>query len=179
MCPFDVPGSYLQGKQLPVEQIVCRPPVGFPRSTARPTAAPSGTAPGTTSSPSRASTASVLATSTRTSPRTRTSRCRSTWTTGGSTLIRPRTPCEEAAHDRERLTKEFGIEFKSTDPKNDDFLGVNPRGSDDRSRCTLTATTYIEDMGGRFLPGVDISKTSEALPAAWSYTPADETLVKA
>ena len=34
-------------------------------------------------------------------------------------------------------------------------------------------------MGKRFLPNVDISKTSEALPSAWSHTPADETLVKA
>eukprot|EP00966_Prymnesium_polylepis_P309000 7140126-Prymnesium_polylepis.1 len=33
-------------------------------------------------------------------------------------------------------------------------------------------------MGKRFLPGVDITKTSEALPSAWSHTPADETLVK-
>eukprot|EP00966_Prymnesium_polylepis_P269259 6220396-Prymnesium_polylepis.1 len=34
-------------------------------------------------------------------------------------------------------------------------------------------------MGKRFLPDVDISKTSEALPSAWSYTPADDVLVKA
>eukprot|EP00966_Prymnesium_polylepis_P027914 645149-Prymnesium_polylepis.1 len=29
MCPFDVPGAYLQGKQHDDEQIVCRAPVGF------------------------------------------------------------------------------------------------------------------------------------------------------
>eukprot|EP00966_Prymnesium_polylepis_P106944 2476497-Prymnesium_polylepis.1 len=34
-------------------------------------------------------------------------------------------------------------------------------------------------MGKRFLPGVDIAKTSEALPSVWSHTPADEALVKA
>eukprot|EP00966_Prymnesium_polylepis_P325236 7381218-Prymnesium_polylepis.1 len=34
-------------------------------------------------------------------------------------------------------------------------------------------------MGGGFLPDVDITKTSEALPLAWSHTPADEMLVKA
>eukprot|EP00966_Prymnesium_polylepis_P230221 5327155-Prymnesium_polylepis.1 len=28
MCPFDVPGAYLQGKQRDDEQIVCRAPVG-------------------------------------------------------------------------------------------------------------------------------------------------------
>ena len=29
MCPFDVPGAYLQGKQRDEEQIVTHPPVGF------------------------------------------------------------------------------------------------------------------------------------------------------
>ena len=34
-------------------------------------------------------------------------------------------------------------------------------------------------MGARFYPDIDLSKTSEAMPASWSYTPADDTLVEA
>ena len=85
---------------------------------------------------------------------------------------------DEAKIDRERLNKEFGIEFK-VDPKQDYFLGANRIGSDDRSKCTLKATTYIMDMAKNFFPDVDVSKSSAAMPASWSYTPADETLVKA
>ena len=87
--------------------------------------------------------------------------------------------CDEAKRDRARLTKEFAIEFNAIDPVDDYFLGANRRASPDRSSCLLTAVTYIVDMGKRFLPNVDISKTFEALPSAWSRTPADETLVKA
>ena len=88
--------------------------------------------------------------------------------------------CAEAKRDRERLTKEFGIEFKETDPRSDYFLGANRIASGDRSSCTLKATTYIQDgLAKRFFPDVDLSKTSEAFPASWSYTPADDMLVKA
>ena len=72
--------------------------------------------------------------------------------------------CAEAERDRARLTKEFGIEFKAIDPVDDYFLGANRHASPDRASSLITASTYIEDMGKRFLPGVDITKTSEALP---------------
>ena len=81
----------------------------------------------------------------------------------------------EAERDSDQLTKEFGIEFKEIDPKSDYFLGANRIASDDRSSCTLKATTYIQDgLAKRFFPDVDLSKTSEAFPASWTYTPADD-----
>jgi hypothetical protein len=87
--------------------------------------------------------------------------------------------CEEAARDRERLTKEFGIEFKAIDPEEDYFLGANRITGKDRSWCKLSAKSYILDMGKRFLPDIDATKPSAAMPSAWSHTPADETLVQA
>jgi hypothetical protein len=84
----------------------------------------------------------------------------------------------EAERDSDQLTKEFGIEFKEIDPKSDYFLGANRIASDDRSSCTLKATTYIQDgLAKRFFPDVDLSKTSEAFPASWTYTPTDDMLV--
>ena len=37
--------------------------------------------------------------------------------------------CEEAERDRARLSKEFGIEFKTIDPTGDYFLGANRHAS--------------------------------------------------
>ena len=206
MCPFDVPGAYLQGKQFDCEQIVCRPPVGFRKYDER----------------------GVEILWLMLSPLYGQSDSGAIWNRTWNNFVTdpkgcgfercPQEPCvyskrigdphedkpddsyvtcpiyvddgrlyydpteeacAEAARDRERLTKEFGIEFKSIDPENDYFLGANRRSSSDRATCTLTCVTYIEDMGKRFLPDVDVTKPCEAFPSSWSHTPADEILVKA
>ena len=57
----------------------------------------------------------------------------------------------------------------------DHFLGAN-RYSPDPSNICIYAEAYIKQQAKRYLP--DGYGPSEQFPAAWSYTPADETLVK-
>ena len=205
MSPFDVPGAYLQGKQRDDEQIVCRAPVGFRKYDERGVEiywlmlnplygqADSGaiwnrtwnnfiTEPegcGFERCPQEPCVYSKrLGDPHEDSPHDSYVTC-PIYVDDGRLYYDPtEEACSEAERDRLRLTKEFGIEFKAIDPTDDYFLGANRRASPDRASCLITATTYIEDMGKRFLPGVDITKTSEALPSAWSHTPADDMLVK-
>ena len=206
MCPFDVPGAYLQGTQLPAEQIVCRPPVGFRKYDERGVeilwlmlsplygqsdsgaiwnrtwndyvTEPEGC--GYERCPQEPCVYSKRLGDVHEDKPTDSYVTLPIYVDDGRIYYDPSTEAtSEAARDRERLHKRFGIEFKAIDPKDDYFLGANRRASDDRSSCKLTATTYIEDMGKRFLPDVDVTKPSVAMPSAWSHTPADEQLVKA
>ena len=206
VAPFDVPGAYLQGKQRPNEQIVCRPPVGYrvydergieilwlmqnPLYGQSDAGAiwnrtwndficnPDGCAydrcpqePCVYSKRIGDEHEDTPDDSYLTLP---------LYVDDGRLYFDPSDEaCKEAKIDREQLTKEFGIEFKEIDPKSDYFLGANRISSADRSKCVLKATTYIIDMSKRFYPDVDLSKPCEAFPASWSYTPADDTLVKA
>ena len=206
MCPFDVPGAYLQGTQRPTEQIVCRPPVGFRKYDERGVEilwlmlsplygqADSGaiwnrtwndyvTEPegcGYERCPQEPCVYSKRLGDVHEDKPTDSYVTLPIYVDDGRIYYDPSAEAtSEATRDRERLHQRFGIEFKAIDPKDDYFLGANRRASDDRSSCKLTATTYIEDMGKRFLPDVDVTKPSAAMPSAWSHTPADEQLVKA
>ena len=208
MAPFDVPGAYLQGNQRPAEQIVCRPPVGFRKYDERGVEilwlmlsplygqADSGAIWNrtwdefaTAAKPEGCSLercpqepcvySKRIGDPDEDAPTDSYVTC-PLYVDDGRLYYDPSNDAvAEAAEDRARLTKRFGIEFKAIDPKTDYFLGANRVSSDDRSSCVLKANTYIADMGKRFLPGIDALKSSEAFPSSWSYTPADETLVKA
>ena len=206
MCPFDVPGAYLQGDQRGDEQIVTRPPVGFRKFDERGVEiywlmlnplygqADSGaiwnrtwndfvTEPDTCAydrCPQEPCVYSKRLGDPHEDDPDDSYLTLPIYVDDGRIYYDPTdAACTEAQADRDRLTKRFGIEFKAIDPKSDYFLGANRISSDDRGSCTLKATTYISDMGARFYPDVDLSKTSEAFPSSWSYTPADETLVNA
>jgi len=207
VAPFDVPGAYLQGKQRAPEQIVCRAPVGFRRYDERgieilwlmlnPLYGQSDagaiwnrtwneyvTDPPPGCGYERCPHEPCVYAKRLGDPHEESGKdsylTMPIYVDDGRLLYDPtEAACAEAKADRERLTGEFGIEFKSIDPKEDYFLGANRRTSDDRSSCTLSARTYIVDMGKRFFPDVDVSVSSAALPASWSYTPADDMLVQA
>jgi hypothetical protein len=206
MCPFDVPGAYLQGKQRPCEQIVTRPLVGFRKYDERGIEilwlmlsplygqADSGAIWNRTWNNFVTDPKGCVYDRCPQEPCVYSKRIGDEHEDkpGGSYVTLPiyvddgqiyndptEEACAEVAEDRKRLNKEFGIEFKEIDPKDDYFLGANRRVSDDRASCALTATTYIDDMAETFMPGIDLTKPCAAMPSAWLHTPADETLVKA
>ena len=204
--PFDVPGAYLQGKQLASEQIVCRSPPGFRRYDERGVEILWLMQNPLYGQGDAGAIWNRTWNDFMTSPETCAyERCPQEPCVYSKRLGDPHVPgpddayitcpiyvddgrlkydpsdeaVAEAHEDMQRMKDEFGIEFKAIDPKEDYFLGANRTTSADRSRCTLTARTYIIDMAERFYPGVDLTKSSSAFPAAWSHTPADETLVRA
>ena len=76
-----------------------------------------------------------------------------------------------------RLKTAFGVEMGPKDPPDDYFLGWN-RSRDASGNVTITGKSYITtNLVARFADG-DVSVTKR-FPAAWSYTPADDALVKA
>ena len=79
--------------------------------------------------------------------------------------------CEAVSADKLRLKNRFGIEFGEDDPASDYFLGAN-RQSSRRDGSKSSVSSHIDLMVKRYLPDADVSK----FPAAWSYTPADESL---
>ena len=81
-----------------------------------------------------------------------------------------------AKKDMEALSKKFEVKFGVTDPVEDWFLSSN-RISPALGLCSVRCTSYIDQMVARYLDS-DIGP-SKKYPAAWSYAPADETLVKA
>ena len=87
------------------------------------------------------------------------------------------TPDAEAVvkADMEGFSKEFEVRFNETDPTEDYFLGGN-RISAGRDACSIRCTTYIDNMVKRYADG-DISP-GKKYPAHWSYTPADDALVR-
>ena len=206
VAPFDVPGAYLQGKPLPKEQLVCRPPVGFRTYDERGVAIywlmlsplygqadggaiwnrtwnefvtkPEGCA--FDRCPQEPCLYAKRLGDPHEDAATDSYVTLPIYVDDGRVYFDPsKDATAEAKRDRDRLTKEFGIEFKEIDPENDYFLGANRRSAADRSWCKLTATTYIEDMAKRHFPDVDVTQPSAALPSAWTHTPADEMLVQA
>ena len=202
--PFDVPGAYLQGKQRGEEQIVCRAPPGFRDYDERGVEilwlmlnplygqADSGAIWNRTWNEFMTSPESCGYDRCAQEPCLYSKRLGDEHELGpddsyitcpiyvddGRLKYDPTAEAKaEAARDMKRMSEEFGIEFKAIDPKNDFFLGANRITSDDRSTCLLTARTYIMDMARRFFPDVDLTQSSAAFPASWSYTPADESLV--
>ena len=86
---------------------------------------------------------------------------------------------ESAAEGRacaKALVDRFEIKLKDEDLDEDYFLGSNYH-QHSRAASTVTAYTYINKMSKQYLDG-DCSVSRER-PAAWSYTPADETLDRA
>ena len=74
-----------------------------------------------------------------------------------------------------KFGEEFEVRFGETDPAEGYFLGGN-RISAGRDACSIRCTTYIDNMVKRYADG-DVSP-NKRFPAHWTYTPADETLVK-
>ena len=82
----------------------------------------------------------------------------------------------EATSAVEKLADKFGIEFSEDSPEKDYFLGAD-RVRHDKHSVTAYSETYINLQVKRFIP--DGIGPSERFPAYYSYTPADDTLVKA
>ena len=68
------------------------------------------------------------------------------------------------------------MKFGDVDPVEDWFLGAN-RISPALGACTIRCSSYIDQMVERYADG-NIAP-SKRFPSSWSYTPADETLVRA
>ena len=80
-----------------------------------------------------------------------------------------------AKKDLEKLKKRFEQKEGEWDAKETFFLGAN-RVAHSSQLVTVKPTAYIKTMAKRYLPG-DLE--AKDFPSAWSYTPADDTLVKA
>ena len=74
---------------------------------------------------------------------------------------------------RDKLTSKYEVRCGEINPKNDMFLGAN-REEIAPGVIKVHAESYIRRMEERFLPDGD-----SKYPAFWSYTPADESLVRA
>ena len=81
-----------------------------------------------------------------------------------------------ATRDVKQLGDKFGIEFSEENPEKDYFLGAD-RARHDKYSATVYAETYINLQVKRYLP--DGIEPSTRFPAYYTYTPADDTLVKA
>ena len=192
MRPYDVTGAYLHGDQKESEQVVARPPVGFRQWDERgveilwlmwvPLYGQSD--------------AGAIWNRTinafQTEPPMSYERCEndpcvySKSLPDGSQITMPlyvddgryyfnsTKACESVANqDMERFSKRFEVKFQDVDPVDDYFLGGN-RLSGSLDACTISCYTYIDKQVKRYLP-----KSLESYPSGWSYTPADETLVRA
>ena len=82
----------------------------------------------------------------------------------------------EADRDVGSISRKFEVEFSEENPKQDYFLGAD-RLRHDKHSATVYSETYIMLQVKRFLP--EGFEPSERFPAHYSYTPADERLVKA
>ena len=80
-----------------------------------------------------------------------------------------------AERDMKRCAEKFEVRFSETDPGDDYFLGGN-RIALGRTACSIRCTTYIDQMVKRYADG-DVGPCKK-FPAYWTYTPADETLVR-
>ena len=78
-----------------------------------------------------------------------------------------------AAVIQDKLSQRFDVKYSEQDPPEDYFLGANRFLSKDRDVLTIRATTYIDSMLERY--EIDLAK----YPATWSFTPANDDLVKA
>ena len=85
----------------------------------------------------------------------------------------------KATADRisKQLADRFKVEVKPADPAEHYFLGAN-RVSTSRNVAHISATSYIRQMVDRYIPDGDTGPNVK-FPAHWSYSPADDSLVKA
>ena len=78
-----------------------------------------------------------------------------------------------ALQDMQRFSERFEVKFQDADPADDYFLGGN-RASGSLDACTVSCYTYIDKQVKRYL-----TKDLDSYPTSWTYTPADDTLVRA
>ena len=196
MCPFDVPGAYLQGKQRPEEQKLLRAPPGFRKYDERGvelywlTNNPLYGQPDAGGIWNR--TINEFVTDKCELERCPQEPCIYSKDFGDNEDGRVTSPLyvddskvvydntasgkKAAENIKKKLIDEYGVEFGEDNPEDDYFLGANRISSkDDRHRATIRASTYIMTMVERYIPEGNLSQ----FPAFWSYTPADEALVRA
>lgn len=196
MCPFDVPGAYLQGEQRPEEQKLLRAPPGFRKYDERGieiywlTNNPLYGQPDAGGIWNRTINEFMVGTCklercpqepclySKDFGENEDGRVTSPLYVDDSKIVFDNTKSGKTAADaiKTKLKDKFGVEFGEDNPEDDYFLGANRISTkDDRHTASIKATTYIKTMVERYVPDGNLSK----FPAFWSYTPADETLVKA
>ena len=198
MRPYDYNSAYLQGCQLPSEQMVIRPPAGFRRFDERGVEivwlmksplygqADAGAIWNRTCNAFYCDRKAGLGFERcANDPCVYSKECadgsRRTevlYVDDGRQYWDPTDAAREAADaDHARCKERFKVKFAEADPKEDYFLGAN-RVCTERGVVTVSPRTYIELMVKRYIDG-DCGESSRRFPAEWSYTPASEQLDKA
>ena len=192
---YDVPGAYLQAESRPSEQVVARPPPGFESCDERGVRmvwVVGGTLYGQTDAGAiwnrTANDTITDDTNGDGLPRCHYDPCVYSVETGGGGRVTSPLYVDDARvyYDEKgrsladkhigKLARKFGVVPGPEDPADDYFLGAN-RLRDGQGNVSVRGTSYIHKLVERFADG-DVSP-SKRFPAAWSYTPADEELVRA
>ena len=194
MQPYDVTGAYLHGKQLPSEQVVARPPVGFREYDERGVEILWLMWVPLYGQCDAGAIWNRTVNDFQTSPEMGYERCPhepcvySKPVDDGSQTVMTlyvddgryyfgdtRQAKQVAADDRAKFGKAFEVRYGDEDPLEDWFLGAN-RVSPSLGACSVRCTSYIDQLVKRYADG-DVSPCRR-FPASWSYTPADGTLTK-
>ena len=190
MRPYDVTGAYLWGDQKECEQVVARPPHGFRQFDERGIEIYWLMWVPLYGQTDAGAIWNRTVNQFQTSPPMSYDRCDndpcvySKCTADGGRITMPLYVddgryyyCESAKatarEDMARFENRFEVKFKDEDPIDDYFLGGN-RTSGSLGSCSISCYTYIDKMVHRYLTG-DL----DSYPSSWSYTPADDTLVRA
>ena len=202
-CDYDVPGAYLQGKQLEHERRLYRPPVEAREVDERGIEilwlSNSPFYGQTDAGAIWNRTVNEILTSDRAPNGCGMERCHHDPSVYGATIRDkngemiakvsntlyvddgrlcwdPNGEAEHKARDVQRkMADEFGIEFGPDNPEETHFLGANIWTAKSRKTCTVRASSYIDLMVKRFADG-DVS--APKFPSYWSSLPADDSLVR-
>ena len=195
MRPFDVTGAYLHGEQTESEQVLARPPVGFREFDERGIEILWLMWVPLYGQTDAGAIWNRTVNSFQTGPSMEYERCPNDpcvyskrINEDGSRITMPlyvddgRWYYDDTAEakrvaeaDMKAFGEKFEVRFGDIDPKEDYFLGGN-RIAPSRDSCSIRCTTYIDSMVKRYADG-DVTP-SKRFPSYWSYTPADDTLVK-
>ena len=195
MRPFDVTGAYLHGEQTESEQVLARPPIGFREFDERGVEILWLMWVPLYGQTDAGAIWNRTVNSFQTGPSMEYERCPNDpcvyskqVNKDGSRVTMPlyvddgRWYYDDTAEakrvaeaDMKAFGEKFEVRFGDVDPKEDYFLGGN-RIAPSRDSCSIRCTTYIDAMVKRYADG-DVTP-SKRFPSYWSYTPADDTLVK-